>query len=91
MTTYRQHSLSLPINKAKYKWPFTSLTGNVVVEDVAHVDLERAPGGFLQEAERRQEALVLLDDVYLLRPASQERSRDSSRPRPDFHDNLPGL
>ena len=64
------------------------LTGNVVVEDVAQVDLERTPGGVLQEAERRKEALVLFDHVHLLGSAGQEGPRDASRARADFHNDL---
>ena len=64
------------------------LTGNVVVEDVAHVDFERAPRCVLQEPEGRQEAAVLLDDVHLLRPAGQQGARDAPRTGPDFHHDL---
>ena len=64
------------------------LTGDVVVEDVSQVDLEGAPRRRLEEAQRRQKARVLLDDVHLLRPARQKGSCDPTRPGTHFHHDL---
>ena len=64
------------------------LTGDIVVEDVSHVDLEGAPGCRLEEAQRRQKARVLLDDVHLLRPARQKGSGDPAGPGTHFNHDL---